>query len=45
MLIAHVEQMGVWLVEGGMMRIAETLETAGAPARRHLPLWLTAVDG
>ena len=26
MLIAHVEQTGVWLVEGGMMRIAETLE-------------------
>lgn len=26
MLIAHVEQMGVWLVEGGMMRLAEALE-------------------
>ncbi len=26
MLIAHVEQMGVWLVEGGMTRIAEALE-------------------
>ncbi len=26
MLIAHVEQTGVWLVEGGMMRIAEALE-------------------
>lgn len=27
MLIAHVEQSGVWLVDGGMMRIAEALET------------------
>jgi len=26
MLIAHVEQTGVWLVEGGMMRIARMLE-------------------
>jgi 1-hydroxycarotenoid 3,4-desaturase len=26
MLIAHVEQMGVWLVDGGMMRLAEALE-------------------
>jgi 1-hydroxycarotenoid 3,4-desaturase len=26
MLIAHVEQTGVWLVEGGMMRIATMLE-------------------
>lgn len=26
MLIAHVEQMGVWLVEGGMARLAEALE-------------------
>ena len=26
MLIAHVEQMGVWLVEGGMARIAEAME-------------------
>lgn len=26
MLIAHVEQAGVWLVDGGMMRIAEALE-------------------
>lgn len=26
MLIAHVEQAGVWLVEGGMMRIAQALE-------------------
>lgn len=26
MLIAHVEQTGVWLVEGGMMRIADMLE-------------------
>ncbi len=27
MLIAHVEQTGVWLVEGGMMRIATMLES------------------
>ncbi|MBL8584169.1 MAG: phytoene desaturase [Rhizobiaceae bacterium] len=27
MLIAHVEQSGVWLVEGGMIRIAEALES------------------
>ncbi len=26
MLVAHVEQAGVWLVEGGMFRIAEALE-------------------
>jgi 1-hydroxycarotenoid 3,4-desaturase len=26
MLIAHVEQAGVWLVDGGMIRIAEALE-------------------
>lgn len=26
MLIAHVEQSGVWLVEGGMIRVAEALE-------------------
>ena len=32
MLIAHVEQDGVWLVEGGMQRIAEAL---AALARRH----------
>jgi 1-hydroxycarotenoid 3,4-desaturase len=31
MVIAHVEQQGVWLVEGGMQRIAESLERlAGA---------------
>jgi len=29
MLIAHVEQQGVWLVEGGMRRIALALETLG----------------
>jgi 1-hydroxycarotenoid 3,4-desaturase len=27
MLIAHVEQSGVWLVEGGMHRVAEALES------------------
>ena len=26
MLIAHVEQSGVWLVEGGMHRIARAIE-------------------
>ncbi len=30
MLIAHVEREGVWLVEGGMFRIAEALAEAGA---------------
>jgi 1-hydroxycarotenoid 3,4-desaturase len=29
MLIAHVEQQGVWLVQGGMRRIALALETLG----------------
>lgn len=27
MLVAHVEQSGVWLVEGGMVRLAEALES------------------
>ena len=30
MLIAHVEQSGVWLVRGGMHRIARALESLGA---------------
>jgi 1-hydroxycarotenoid 3,4-desaturase len=30
MLIAHVEREGVWLVDGGMFRIAEALAEAGA---------------
>ncbi|MFO1337380.1 MAG: phytoene desaturase family protein [Burkholderiaceae bacterium] len=29
MLVAHVEREGVWLVDGGMARIAEALVTAG----------------
>jgi 1-hydroxycarotenoid 3,4-desaturase len=29
MLIAHVEQSGVWLVRGGMRRIADALQTLG----------------
>lgn len=29
MLIAHVEQLGVWLVEGGLIRIAEALAYLG----------------
>lgn len=32
MLIAHVEQQGVWRIEGGMRRVAVALETLG---RRH----------
>ncbi len=32
MLVAHVEMDGVWLVEGGMVRIAEAFE---ASAKRH----------
>ena len=27
MLVAHVEQKGVWLAEGGMVRIAAALES------------------
>lgn len=42
MLIAAVEQMGVWLVEGGMLRIADALETVacerGATFRYHAPV-------
>lgn len=30
MLIAHVEQMGVWLVEGGMARLTDALERLAA---------------
>lgn len=29
MLISHVEQQGVWLVEGGMQRVAEAMEALG----------------
>ena len=35
MLIAHVEQMGVWLVEGGMMRLAEALAGTAAGMGCH----------
>ncbi len=42
MLIAHVEQMGVWLVEGGMQRIPEALarvaERNGARVRFDAPV-------
>ena len=38
MLVAHVEQEGVWLVEGGMHRLAEALAGAGRAPRRRLPL-------
>ncbi|WP_153114722.1 1-hydroxycarotenoid 3,4-desaturase CrtD [Rhodocyclus tenuis] len=30
MLVAHVEQQGVWIVDGGMVRIAETLAALAA---------------
>ena len=42
MLIAHVEKSGVWLVEGGMMRLAESLaalaERSGARLRYGTPV-------
>lgn len=42
MLIAHVEQSGVWLVRGGMRRIADALqrlgESAGATYRYQSPV-------
>ncbi len=46
MLIAHVEKCGVWLVEGGMMRLAEALaalaERCGARLRYGVPV--AAID-
>jgi 1-hydroxycarotenoid 3,4-desaturase len=43
MLVAHVEQQGVWLVEGGMHRVARTLATLAR--RRGATLHFdTAVD-
>ena len=38
MLIAHVEASGVWLIEGGMHRLALALEALGRRERRALPL-------
>ena len=35
MLVAHVEQEGVWLVEGGMHRLAAALADLAPSARRH----------
>jgi 1-hydroxycarotenoid 3,4-desaturase len=49
MLIAHVEQEGVWLVEGGMHRLAQTLAdiAQGLGARLHFgaPVAEILVDG
>ena len=39
MLIAHVEASGVWLIEGGMHRLAEALEALGQRQRRAFSLW------
>lgn len=36
MLIAHVEQSGVWLVEGGMQRLAEAVETLAVRQGAHV---------
>ncbi len=38
MLIAHVEQCGVWLVEGGMRRVAEALATLARHCGANLRL-------
>jgi 1-hydroxycarotenoid 3,4-desaturase len=38
MLIAHVEQSGVWLVEGGMRRVAEVLATLATSCGANLRL-------
>lgn len=38
MLIAHVEQSGVWLVEGGMRRVAEALAMLATHCGAHLRL-------
>ena len=38
MLVAHVEQDGVWLIEGGMHRLAVALAELAARPRRELPL-------
>lgn len=38
MLIAHVEQSGVWLVEGGMRRVAEALASLATRCGAHLHL-------
>ncbi len=49
MLIAHVEQEGVWLVEGGMHQLAVALarlaEARGARLRYHSPADEILVDG
>ena len=38
MLIAHVEQDGVWLVEGGMRRLAEAMARSARRSGSHPPL-------
>ena len=49
MLIAHVEQQGVWLVEGGMVRLAQALaslaEREGAVVRVDAPVAEITVAG
>ncbi len=41
MLIAHVEQEGVWMVEGGMYRLAEALKALG---ERHGAIYRTGEE-
>ena len=49
MLVAHVEQEGVWLVEGGMHRLAKALEslatTHGATMRYDTPVKEIVITG
>jgi 1-hydroxycarotenoid 3,4-desaturase len=49
MLVAHVEQQGVWLVDGGMHRVARVLaalaEARGATLRCHAPVAEVLVRG
>ena len=49
MLIAHVEQQGVWLVEGGMVRLAQALAALatrhGAVVRVNAPVAEITVSG
>jgi 1-hydroxycarotenoid 3,4-desaturase len=39
MLVAHAEQDGVWLAQGGMHGLAKSMEDAGARNGRRIPLW------
>ncbi len=45
MLVAHVEREGVWLVEGGMARLADALARARRGARRRVPLRVAGSSG